>query len=234
MSIKELSYNKVISLSLIGNSLEVSLQHPLCVLKNHLQTHKCKFHYNFRNLYKGYFFNLYSINYISLIQYFGYNFLYKHTKNDIVSSLGSGFVSGLITSPSEFYIINKDHKDTLLNCIQKNNLRKIFKYGLYNCIIRESIYTSCLLTLTPFLEKKCKENGIKHKHIIAPVMGGTIATFLSHPFDTKKTIQQRSNNNSVQIPLKDYYKGITLRSFRMITTFFILNSVNNFFIKKIF
>jgi len=234
MSIKDLSPNKVIFLSLFGNSLEVSLQHPLCVLKNHLQTHNYKFKYNYRNLYKGYFFNLYSINYISLVQYYGYNFLYKHSNNDILSSLISGSISGLITSPSEYYTINKKHNETLLNCIHTNNFKKIYKYGLYNCIIRESIYTSSLLTFTPFLEKKLKDNEIKHENIISPIISGTLATFLSHPFDTRKTIQQLSNNNKINIRRNEYYRGITLRSLRMITTFFILNGVNNFFIKNIF
>ena len=80
MSIKDLSSEKVILLSLIGNSLEVTLQHPLNVLKNHKQTNPYKFHYKYRNLYRGYSFNLYSINCISLIQYYGYHTLYKETR----------------------------------------------------------------------------------------------------------------------------------------------------------
>jgi len=227
MSIKDLSSHKVVFLSLIGNSLEVTLQHPLNVLKNHKQTNICQFHYNFRNLYRGYSFNLYSLNCISLIQYYGYHYLYKETKNDIFSSLSSGLLSGLIASPAEFYIINKKSKETLIECIQRNRITKIYKYGFMNCLLREGIYTSCLLTMTPILEKK-----IKYGNIISPILSGLTATFLSHPFDSMKSRQQKNNNNNIKFECN--LKGFGYRSFRMITTFFILNETNKFFIKNYF
>jgi hypothetical protein len=232
MSIKELQYNKVIFLSVFGNSLEVSLQHPLNVLKNHKQSKYCKFHYNFKNLYKGYLFNLYSINCISLIQYYGYNVFYKKTNNDLLSSVGSGFISAMIASPAEYYIINKIHKETLLQSIQRNKITNIFKFGLLSCLMREGIYTSCLLTFTPKLEKKMKEKEIKYGNIISPLFGGSISTFLSHPFDTRKTNQQKNNNNKLKF--KCDFRGFGLRSIRMITTFFILNETNKFFINNLY
>jgi len=232
MSIKDLSSEKVILLSLIGNSLEVTLQHPLNVLKNHKQTNICKFHYNLRNLYRGYSFNLYSLNCISLIQYYGYHHLYKETGNDILSSLSSGLLSGLIASPAEFYIINKKSKETLMECIQRNRITKIYKYGFMNCLLREGIYTSCLLTMTPMLEKKIKEKEIKYGNIISPILSGGISTLLSHPFDTMKSIQQKNNNNNIKFECN--LKGFGYRSLRMITTFFILNETNKFFIKNVF
>ena len=232
MSIKDLSSEKVILLSLIGNSLEVTLQHPLNVLKNHKQTNPYKFHYNYRNLYRGYSFNLYSINCISLIQYYGYHTLYKETHNDILSSLCPGLLSGLIASPAEYYIINKKPKETLMQSIQRNKITKIYKYGLINCLIREGIYTTCLLTITPMLEKKIKEKEIKYGNIISPILIGGISTLLSHPFDTKKTIQQKNKNNNIKYGYN--LKGFGYRSVRMITTFFILNETNKFFIKNYF
>ena len=61
MSIKELSSYELIFLSNLSNTIEVSIQHPLFVLKNHLQ-YDIKMKYSLSNLYKGYFFNLYSLN----------------------------------------------------------------------------------------------------------------------------------------------------------------------------
>ena len=232
MSIKDLSSDKVILLSLIGNSLEVTLQHPLNVLKNHKQTNLYKFHYNYRNLYRGYSFNLYSLNSISIIHYYGYHYLYKETQNDILSSVCPGLLSGLIASPAEYYIINKKSKETLIQSIQKNRITKIYKYGLINCLIREGIYTSCLLTMTPLLEKKIKEEEIKYGNIISPILSGGISTLLSHPFDTTKTIQQRNKNNRIKMQYN--FKGFGYRSIRMITTFSILNETNKFFIKNVF
>ena len=232
MSIKDLSSDKVILLSLIGNSLEVTLQHPLNVLKNHKQTNLYKFHYNYRNLYRGYSFNLYSLNSISIIQYYGYHYLYKETQNDILSSVCPGLLSGLIASPAEYYIINKKSKETLIQSIQKNRITKIYKYGLINCLIREGIYTSCLLTMTPLLEKKIKEEEIKYGNIISPILSGGISTLLSHPFDTTKTIQQRNKNNRIKMQYN--FKGFSYRSIRMITCFSILNETNKFFIKNVF
>jgi hypothetical protein len=232
MSIKDLNTNKVILLSLIGNTIEVSLQHPLNVLKNHNQSKKCKFQYNFKNLYRGYNFNLYSLNLISIIQYYGYNYLYKYTKNDLMSSLGSGLFSGLIASPAEYYILNKRHNETLLQSVQRNKITKIYKYGFFSCLIREGIYTSCLLTITPILEEKIKEREIKYGNIISPILSGGISSFLSHPFDTRKTIQQKYSNNNIKF--KCDYKGFGYRSLRIISTFFILNETNKFFIKNVF
>lgn len=232
MSIKDLNSNKVILLSLIGNSLEVTLQHPLNVLKNHKQTNQYKFHYNFHNLYRGYNFNLYSLNCISLIQYYGYNYLYKETQNDVLSSLSAGLLSGLIASPAEYYIINKKSKETLIESIQRKRITNIYKYGLTNCLLREGIYTSCLLTMTPILEKKIKEEEIKYGNIISPILSGGISSLLSHPFDTIKTIQQKNDNNDIKFECN--FKGLAYRTLRIITTFFILNETNKFFIKKYF
>ena len=101
-----------------------------------------------------------------------------------------------------------------------------------NCLLREGIYTSCLLTMTPMLEKKIKEKEIKYGNIISPILSGGISTLLSHPFDTMKSIQQKNNKNNVKFECN--LKGFGYRSFRMITTFFILNETNKFFIKNIF
>jgi hypothetical protein len=232
MSIKDLNTKNVILLSLVGNSIEVTLQHPLNTLKNHKQSKHCKFQYNFANLYRGYFFNFYSLNIVSLFQYYGYNYLYKKTKNDMMSSLGTGLLSGLIASPAEYYIINKKHTETLLECVQRKKITKIYKYGFFSCLMREGIYTASLFTITPMLEKKLKEKEIKFGCIISPILSGSIASFFSHPFDTRKTIQQKNNNNKLK--LKCDYKGFGYRTSRMISTFFILNEVNKFFMKNIF
>lgn len=238
MSIKDLSSDKVIFLSLIGNSSEVTLQHPLNVLKNYKQsslTNSYKFDYSFKNLYRGYIFNFYNVNTVSLIQYYSYHFLYKYTKNDFFSSLSSGLVGGLLASPSEFYIINKNMNESLLQNIKKNKLKKIYKFGLKNCLIREGIYTSCLFTLTPRLENFINKD-FSYGNIISPIISGLTATFLSHPFDTIKTNQQKNYNmiKDNQISLKNSYKGFGYRSFRITTTFFILNETNKFFIKNYF
>tara|TARA_B110001454_G_scaffold217571_1_gene243227 strand:+ start:338 stop:1054 length:717 start_codon:yes stop_codon:yes gene_type:complete len=238
MSIKDLSSDKVILLSLIGNSLEVTLQHPLNVLKNYKQsslTNSYKFNCSFKNLYRGYVFNFYNVNTVSLIQYYSYHFLYKYTKNDFFSSLSSGLMGGLLASPSEFYIINKNNESLLQN-IKKNKLRNIYKYGLKNCLIREGIYTSCLFTLTPRLENFINKD-FSYGNIISPIISGITATFLSHPFDTIKTNQQKNYSNIIkdhQLSFKNSYKGFGCRSFRITTAFIILNETNKFFIKNIF
>lgn len=238
MSIKDLSSDKVILLSLIGNSLEVTLQHPLNVLKNYKQsclTNNYKFNCSFKNLYRGYFFNFYNVNSVSLIQYYSYHYLYKYTQNDFFSSLSSGLLGGLLASPSEFYIINKNNESLLQN-IKKNKLKNIYKYGLKNCLIREGIYATCLFTVTPRLENFINKD-FSYGNIISPVISGITATFLSHPFDTIKTNQQKNYHNITkdhQISLKNSYKGFGCRSFRITTTYFILNETNKFFIKNYF
>ena len=120
--------------------------------------------------------------------------------------------------------------------IKKNKLKNIYKYGLKNCLIREGIYTTCLFTVTPRLEHFINKD-FSYGNIISPVISGITATFLSHPFDTIKTNQQKNYHNIIKdkkISLRNSYKGFGCRSFRITTTYFILNETNKFFIKNYF
>lgn len=225
MSIKELSSYELIFLSNLSNTIEVSIQHPLFVLKNHLQYGK-KMKYSLSNLYKGYFFNLYSLNLITCFQYVTYGYLYKNTKQDIKSSLLSGLLSGFIASPFELCSINKKKTDSLLETIKRKEIYKKIHIGLVPTLIREGIYTYGLLSLTPMFEKKIET---KYSNIISPILSGLICTTLTHPFDTIKTYQQYHLKN-VFPEVKTFYKGITYRSIRLINTFFIINECNKYYL----
>ena len=221
-----LSPIELIFLSNTANTIEVSIQHPLFVLKNYLQFNK-KVKYNFNNLYKGYLFNLYSLNTITCFQYLTYGYLYKKTNNDFTSSIISGTLSGFIAGPMEFLSINKKINESIFKCL-KNNYKNLY-IGLYPTLLREGIYTYGLLSLTSKIENTIKS---RYNYIYSPILSGLFCTVLSHPFDTIKTYQQHHLSTTKYPHFKMLFNGLFFRSIRLINTFFIINECNKLYISK--
>lgn len=226
MSLKDLSSFQTLLISNLSNTVEVSIQHPLFVLKNHLQYGK-KIKYSIRNLYSGYFFNLYSLNCITSFQYLTYGYLYKKTKKDFQSSIISGTLSGFIASPFEYCSINKKKEDSLIKTLKRREIYTKFYIGLPSTLMRESIYTFGLLSLNPMIENKIKS---KYSGIYSSIISGLICTILTQPFDTIKTYQQYNQKN-IYPNYNLLYYGITYRTIRIINTYFILNEFNKLFLK---
>lgn len=230
-------------LGIIGSSLEVTIQYPLHTIKNKLQENK-PIPFNPSVLYKGVFINMYSLGVITGAQFYMYKQLYNLTNNDFASSFTSGCISGFIAAPSETFILQKHYhpgqKFNLMhsNLIKKNGFLKIYTRGLLATMMRESIYTTGMLTLTPYLEKEYEINGLT-----ASIYSGIISSILSHPFDTIKTHQQVDLNckNIFNKLIKDSYNvgyrklaselfpGLFPRVTRIIGTFFIINESNKYF-----
>lgn len=228
MSIKNLSSEQLVYLSIFSNSVETTIQHPLFVLKNRLQYNAPKNVFSI-SLYKGFFFNLYSLNSITVFQYISYGKLYKMTKSDYIASLTSGFLSGFIASPFEYCSINKKRNESLFNTIKRLRVYRNLHIGLFPTIIRESIYTYGLLTLNPLIEKKIDN---KYKSFYSSIISGIISSVISHPFDTIKTYQQFHNKN-IYPNTKILFNGLFLRSIRIINTFFIFDQCNKLYFQYI-
>lgn len=226
MSVRNLSSIELIFLSNFSNTIEVTLQHPLFVLKNHIQYNK-KIYYNFRYLFKGYLFNLYSLNLITCFQYVSYGYLYKKTKKDIESSITSGILSGFIASPFELCSIHKKMNETLLDTIYRKDIYKRIYIGLIPTLFREGIYSVGLLTLTPKIENLIES---KYNYIYSPIISGLLCTILSHPFDTIKTYQQY-HKKKIYPKMNSLFNGLLYRSIRLINSFFIINECNKLYLK---
>lgn len=215
----------------IGSTTEVCIQYPLNIIKNQLQ-YNSKIHISPSFLYKGIFINMISLGYITSSQFYLFKHFYNFTNNNFLSSFSSGILSGLFSSPTELFVIQKfkynsflDMHSTLKN---RYGFFKFYTRGLYPCMMREGIYTTGMLSLTPYIEQKLnsKEHKI-HNSLVASIISGFISGTISHPFDTMKTIYQY-DFDTYNKP-KNYFRGYIPRIIRITGTYFIINECNNRF-----
>ena len=109
------------------------------------------------------------------------------------------------------------------NLMQEHGFIKFYSRGLFHCMMRESIYTMGMLSLTPYIERKYDINVLN-----ASIVSGIISGTLSHPFDTIKTRQQFDFNNN---KYRNLFGGYVPRLWRIIGTYFIINESNKMFYK---
>lgn len=229
-------------LGTIGSTIEVFVQHPLNIVKNSFQTNK-KIHFNFSYLYRGLWINGSSMAFITGSQFATFGYLSKVNKNhDIFNSYLSGVLSGLVSSPVELAILQKQKK-SLMNYSSYKILNNIYKskgiQGIYRGLLfnstREGIYASGMLYLTPYIEKKLFNEINITSSFISSILAGIISGTLSHPFDTIKTIYQYKVDDIIYYPrdYRFYFSGLTPRLMRIIGTFFIINQSNKFLKDKI-
>lgn len=224
MSILNLNEKQNAILGGIGSLAETTIQYPLNIIKNKLQ-YNSKIHINFSFLYKGFIINSSTLAFITSFQFYGYKYIYHFTNNDFSSSFLSGILSAFICSPTELFIIQKFKYRNFLtmhsSLIQEHGLFKFYYRGLLHCMMRESIYTVGMLSLTPYIEKKLEINGL-----YASVISGIISGTISHPFDTMKTVRQF---DFYKVEYKNLFNGYIPRIWRIIGTYFIINQSNKYF-----
>lgn len=233
----ELNETQNAILGAIGSSIETTIQYPLNIIKNKFQ-YNSKISLKFNFLYKGYFINMSSLAFITGFQFYYYKHIYDLCNNDFISSLSSGLLSGIIASPTELFIIQKfNYKDFYhmhKELKAKYGILNFYNKGMFSCMMRESIYTFGMISMTPYIEHYLnkREHHVKNG-LIASIISGFISGTLSHPFDTIKTIQQFNLDNKGSIHPKYYFRGYLPRIFRIIGTYFIINESNIMFQDKV-
>ena len=188
---------------LISSITEVTITQPLDVVKT-LKQNGIKPVYKIKNLYAGFAPRLYG-NIPSLSMFlFSQTYLDKKldsTKfyNKLLIPFIAGFTQTLIDNPIEVIKINqimgiKDFK------FFKGFITHYFK----NTILIGSVYHS----------RKYAENNLHSSYSnfngIIGAIGGLIGTYISHPLDTIKTLQQ-SNKDYKKINFRFLFTGIHLR-----------------------
>lgn len=238
--ITDLSYFQTSLLATVGSTIEVFLQHPLNIIKNNSQ-YGMKTTFNIRELYRGTFLNAGSMSAITAVQFSAYSFLYNNLNiNSFNASLLAGACSSVITTPFELGVIQKTKMPHLKTSEifklqqQKYGTKFIFR-GFASCCMRESVFTSGLLYLTPLIEKKLPFGNDTQKSLYASCISGIVSGIITHPFDTIKANQQfylyDKINYEKLFKIKNIYRGLLCRTFRLTTTFFIMNQSNKFFIQ---
>jgi hypothetical protein len=199
-----LSSNNSINLilpSLVSSVFEITVTQPLDVIKTYKQANKLnELNYSIKNLYKGFIpraiGNIPSRTIFLFTQdYFKYHLADNNYKSLIVP-LMSGFCQTLVDTPVEVMKINQ-----IFNIKNKN-----YYSGFLPHCTRNIIFVGFVFNF--------KEYGKKYDSISIMAMygaaGGLLGSYVSHPFDTIKTIKQSQINNNIQ--LKDYMRGSHLRA----------------------
>lgn len=185
---------------LISSVTEVTITQPIDVIKT-LKQNGIKPHYNIRSLYTGFAPRLYG-NIPSLSMFlFSQSYLDSKLdiKNKIVLPFIAGFTQTIIDNPIEVVKINQ-----IMGINDYNFVKGFLPHYFKNVILIGSVYHS----------RKYAENNLHSSYSnfngIIGAIGGLIGTYISHPLDTIKTLQQ-SNKDYKKINFRFLFTGIHLR-----------------------
>ncbi len=179
--------------------IEVTLTHPLDVIKTLKQQNSSNFKYpnNFLGYYRGYGPRMVGAVPMRTLfwtcQYIYFKELEEHyskNKATMMAGIGAGATQTIIDTPLELVKIQMISGKTLRESL-KNNIFSGFTYNLY----RNSIFTAFVAYSLYF----SKENKWYHM-----ALGGFIGSVVSQPFDYMKTLKQSNQQISFKILFKHF------------------------------
>lgn len=190
---------------IISSITEVTITQPIDVIKT-LKQNKIQPQYNFRSLYAGFGPRLYGN--IPSLSMFLFSQSYIDSKldmnkphNKLFLPLIAGLTQTLIDNPIEVIKINQ-----IMGIKDFNFSKGFIPHYFKNSILIGSVYHS-----RKYAENNLHSNYSNFNGIIG-ALGGLIGTYLSHPLDTIKTLQQSNNNVIIKkLDFKTLLTGIHLR-----------------------
>lgn len=234
--------NKLLSGAIAG-CIEVSLTHPIDVIKIKIQNNNFtplnnNYHSLYNGLYRGFYSRLIGIIPMRCIfwsvQTFSYDIYikkYNNHKSAIFAGLTGGLVQSFIDNPIEViknYRVNKNNK-CFIEILQKECLR-----GFYPTLYRNMIFAS--IVSYGINIKKSNDNYI---NFINGGIFGFCGAIITQPLDFIKTIQQNPNNNYNMMTIiknnniKTLMSGWFPRSILSLCSMSIGSFSYNYLIKKI-
>ena len=207
-------------------------------------------------MYRGLFASISNMAALTAIQFFGVGLIKQAIVGNedralsgseiLISAFAGGALSGIVCGPLELTMIQQQRFglniiNTPTNIIRETGIFGMCR-GILPSITREGIFTCGYLGVTPLLNKEISKND-KFNSIPKPILqfgcsmsAGLIASGLSHPADTIKTVMQgdiqqttykRAISSLTYIVNRDgiqgLYRGFIWRYLRMGMTFFIFN-----------
>lgn len=202
---------------IVSSITEVIITQPIDVIKT-LKQNRIIPTYNIKTLYKGFTPRLYGN--IPSLSMFLFSQSYLDSKlnmdkpyNKLLLPLIAGCSQTLIDNPIEVIKINK-----IMGIKNLNLLKGFVPHYFKNSILIGSVYHS----------RKYAENNLHSSYSnfngIIGAAGGLIGTYMSHPFDTIKTLQQ-SNKEFKNIKFKNLLVGMHLRGLMNFLSFTISLSI---------
>ena len=201
--------------SLVSSFLEVTITQPLDVVKTYKQANKInQLDYRLSNLYKGFVPRALGNIPSRTVFLFSQDYFKGYTSDKykpLVVPLMSGFCQTLVDTPVEVVKINQIFG-------QKN---KNYYSGFVPHCIRNIIFVGFVFNF--------KEYGKRYDSITISsaygAVGGLLGCYISHPFDTIKTIKQSRATNSKLNSFSDYMRGSHIRAGMGFVNMFISLSI---------
>lgn len=209
--------------SLISSLIEVTMTQPFDVIKTHKQANKLsELKYNFKNLYKGFVPRALGNIPSRTVFLFSQDYFKGHVTKKyqpVIVPIVSGFCQTLVDTPVEVLKINQ-----IFNIQNKNYYSGFIPHCTRNIIFVGFVFN--------FREYGKQYNSLPIMSVFGAV-GGLLGCYLSHPFDTIKTIKQSQivGKNVKLNTISDYMRGANIRAsmgfinmFVSLTVFEILKS----------
>lgn len=196
--------------SIVSSAFEVCVTPPLDVMKTHYQTNT-KVIFTFRNLYSGFFpralGNIPSRSIFLFFQDILNSYFYQNKYKFFIVPLGASFAQTIFDTPVEILKINK---------IMNVNNTFLYK-GFIPHFTRNMIFLTSVYNFRQYAKNK---NNDIITHSLYGAIGGIIGSYISHPFDTIKTLIQ-SNQKRNNMKLYDYFRGSHIRASMSMINMFI-------------
>ena len=220
MDIQEITNikNKIL-LTSIGSTLEVTIQHPLTIIKNKVQNNIDPRTLHFRQFYAGIYSNIVVSASLVSSQYLLYDlYMNKLNLREYNSSILCGITLSTFITPLELYTLQKCkrfNQITSFNLMKELTINKQLLRGYTMCSGRELLFSLGLLVFNPQLKTYFDNNLYNNSSVYSSITSGVITSVLSHPFDTVKSkMQYNLNDNICNIikicSLKIFLKGVFL------------------------
>lgn len=205
----------------VAGAAEVFIDHPLWTAKTRAQSHQ-PFTFNPTVLYRGILPNAASMIPITGFQVFLNSFFQnilfgsnaeltnmQKIMSAAFAGAGSAFVSCKVEMVMTRQGLDKVNFSTAYKHIYKEGGLKRLYTALPMTMVREGIFTSFFLAVTPILKNEIKPY-FKNDYLaslIAGMSAGIGATVVSQGFDTIKTNQQVDPNKNLRETVKKIYSG---------------------------
>jgi hypothetical protein len=144
-------------------------------------------------------------------------------KNDTYRSILSGIFSGigltLIDTPVEVIKVQKIVNNTKLNILSQ----KCLKLSLQS--FRPNLYRNCAFTASffPIVSYIKKDDDVPFNNLVKGMFAGSIASIISHPFDSIKTDIQ---SNNIKVSVINKFKEYIVKDYRLLFSGILLRTIH--------